>query len=164
MDEEERAALLKHDKKGIEALIKDYLGARKVKKLTYRHKICQGKGEYRDGTPCDECRGTGERINLHRFRKAYWNAFTPLLRAAPGALDALRAYYRHASAQLDALGPQVKTFRIEEIEHHGFWAKVTVSLKTTAGEETVAWTVVGIGSNWYFYTPATDAELVPGRS
>ena len=65
------------------------------------------------------------------------------------------------SVAIDALGPQIKAFKLREIEHDGFWALVTVQLKTTAGEETVRWTVVSIGSSWYFYHPATDAELVP---
>jgi hypothetical protein len=163
MSDEERAAALKHDKKGIQALLKAYLGARKVNKLTHRCKLCKGKGAFRDGERCDECAGTGHRINLHLFRKAFWNSFTPLLRDSPGALDALRAFHKHASVATDALGPRVKTFRIRAIDHHGFWAKVHVDLKTEAGEEEVAWTVVSIGSNWYFFNPVTDAELVPGR-
>ena len=106
------------------------------------------------------CQGAGRTINLYYFRKAYWNSFTPLLRDAEGALEALRAFLVHARANPDSLGPVVKAYKIGEIEPHNAWARVRVVVKTEAGESEQTMTLIRLGSAWFFFHPATDEELL----
>ena len=151
---------LRREKKGIEARLKDYYGARRRGKLTSRCKLCAAKGKNRDGTVCEMCRGAGQTINLYYFRKAYWNSFTPLFRDADGALDALKAYLEHARSDPKSLGPTVKAFKLAEIEPHNSWARVRVQVKTDAGESEQTMTLIRLGSAWFFFHPATDEELL----
>jgi len=151
------------DARAIEDALKEYYGARRKGKLTSRCKLCAGKGGYRDGTKCEACAGSGQRINLFYFRKVYWNGFTPLLRDAPGALDALRAFLAHAKANPDALVPEVKSFRVLEIEPRLSWARARVRVKTDDGENEERVTLVSIGGTWCFFHPATDEELLWSR-
>jgi len=151
---------LRREKKGIEACLKDYFGARRKGKLRNRCKLCAAKGKNRDGTVCDMCQGAGHTINLFYFRKAYWNAFTPLLRDADGAFEALEAFLDHARGDPKSLGPVVKTFKVAEIEPHGSWARARIVLKTDAGETEETMTLIRIGSSWFFFHPATDQELL----
>ena len=160
-DDAYKAEMVKRDKKAIAALLQTHFASRKPNKLTLRHKLCRGKGTFRDGTECEECCATGKQINLYRFRKAFWHCYSPMLRDSAGALEALRAFHAHATKNPAVLGPAVKSFKLVEIDHHGFWAKVTVALSTTEGKSSEAYTLVGVGSRWFFYHPGTDAELVP---
>lgn len=148
--------IVAEDQRAIRKLLRDYFHARKRSKLLFRHRICRGKG-------CQECHGTGLRINLHYFRKTFWTCYAPSLRDAPGALEALKAFHDRAARDPAALGPLVKSFRILEVEHKGYWARARVLVKTEAGEEERAMTLIGIGRSWFFFQPATDGELLPGR-
>ncbi len=141
-------------KQAITRLLRDHYQARKLNKLHVRHRLCRGNG-------CDACGQTGRQINLYYFRKAFWNCYTPTLRAAHGALDTLKAFHAHSHREIAALGPAVKSFKVQQLEYHGYWAKVSIREKTTAGEAIRKVTVIHAGSNWYFYTPTTDGELVP---
>jgi len=153
----------KRDEKAIRALLSGYYGAQRKGKLLARHKLCSGKGVLRGGAICEECAGTGKQINLFYFRKVYWNAFTPLLRDAAGALEALRAFHERARKDPALLGPEVKSFKVVSLELHGLWARAAVEVRTSAVARTVTLTLVSIGSAWYLYTPATDAELLSQR-
>ena len=148
-------------RRAIGGMLKDYFEARKPGKLLFRHRLCQGRGKFRDGSSCDECGGTGKQINLFFFRRAFWGSFTPLLRDAPGALDALKRFHESAQSDLDALGPLTKSFKVQEIEYHGYWARVRLKENTTKGKRERTVTLISVGSSWYFYTPRTDGELVP---
>ena len=55
----------------------------------------------------------------------------------------------------------VKSFKILSIDAHQYIAHATVKVKTTKGEREDKFTLVGIGSAWYFFVPESDAELVP---
>ncbi|MHC4952828.1 MAG: hypothetical protein ACYTGZ_02985 [Planctomycetota bacterium] len=151
---------MRREKKGIQKRLKDYYGARRPGKLLYRCKLCAGKGKNHDGSMCNECQGSGQRINLHYFRKTFWNGFTPLFRDAEGALDALKAFLEHAKAAPASLGPVVKTFKVREIEPHGAWARVRVAIKTDERELEESMTLIRIGSGWYFFNPETDEDLL----
>jgi hypothetical protein len=151
---------LRREKKGIETCIKEYFDARRKGKLRNRCKLCAAKGTNRDGTVCEMCRGAGHTINLHYFRKAYWNGFTPIFRDSEGSLEALRAYLDHARTDPASLGPVVRAYKLTGIEPHGSWAHVTVALKTDAGESEERITLIRIGSTWFFFNPATDEDLL----
>lgn len=150
----------KRDEAAIREFLRDYLDARRADKLLFKHVPCGGTGKL-GGAPCAECGGSGRLINLFHFRRAFWNGFTPLLREAPGALDALRAFRTRAQGDPAALGPLVKGFEVGAIEHFDFWARAQVKETTTAGK-TERWvTLVRVGTRWYFFAPRTDAELLP---
>ena len=149
----------KKAKGAIRKRISEYYQALRPGKLRQRHRLCGGKGRFSDGSVCDECYGTGEGINLHHFRKVYWTGFSPLLRSAEGGLDALEAFYARAVRKPPLLGPIVKSSKVEEIEFQGTWARAKVVLTTDEGKQERYITLVSIGSNWFFYTPATDKEL-----
>ena len=151
---------IKRNKKGIHTRIKDYFGARKRNKLRGRCKLCAGKGAYRDGSSCEECHGSGVQINLHYFRKVYWNGFTPLLRDSQGALGALQAFLDHARQNPESLETDVLAFKVVAIEPHGEWARARVAFKTAKGETEQAMALVSIGSSWFFFHPETDEELL----
>lgn len=151
---------VKRDTAAIHARIQDYYQARRPERLVYRHRVCQGKGKLGGGATCEECGGTGKAINLHHFRKVFWTTYTPLLRDAEGASGALAAFYERARRDPSALGPVVKACKIVAVETHGSWARARVQLSTDAGSEERALTLVGIGSTWFFYQPATDRELL----
>jgi len=150
----------RRDEKAIRALLSGYYGAQRKGKLLARHKLCSGKGVLRGGEACEECAGTGKQINLYYFRKVYWNVYTPLLRDAAGALEALRAFHERARRDPALLGPAVKAFKVVKLELHGFCARAAVEVRTAAGTRAEKITLVSIGSAWFFYTPATDAGLV----
>ena len=103
-------------------------------------------------------------INLHLFRKLYWNCYTPLLRDTDGALDALRAFHVRAQKAPAILEPTLKAFSIpkDKIENHNFWARALVKETTKTGTEERWVTLVSIGSSWYLFTPSTDGPLLPG--
>ena len=151
---------IKRNKKGIRARLKDYYGARKRNKLRVRCKLCAGKGTYRDGSECDECHASGVQVNLHYFRKVYWNGFTPLLRDSAGALPALAAFLDHARQNPESLASEVATYKLVAIEPHGEWARVRVAIKTSEGESEEALVLISIGSTWFFFHPTSDEELV----
>jgi hypothetical protein len=153
--------LVKADQRAIGAMLKEYFQARKPQKLLFRHRLCQGKGTFRDGSSCAECGGTGKQINLFFFRRAFWGSFSPLLRDAPGALDGLKSFHGRAQTDLDALGPLTKSFKLGEIEYHGYWARVRLTENTTEGKKDRTYALISVGSSWYFYTPQTDGELIP---
>jgi hypothetical protein len=144
----------------IHARIQDYYQAQRPEKLVYRHRVCQGKGKLGKGAPCEECGGTGKAINLHHFRKVFWTVYTPLLRDAEGASGALAAFYERARKDPAALGPVVKACKVLDVDYHGAWARARVQLSTDAGSEERTITLVGVGSTWFFYQPATDRELI----
>ncbi len=154
------ASRVKKDTAAITARIQDYYQARRPEKLVYRHRVCQGKGKLGGGAACEECGGTGKAINLHHFRKVFWTTYTPLLRDAEGASGALLRFYDRARRDPSALGPVVKACKVLAVETHGSWARARVQLSTDAGSEERALTLVGIGSTWFFYQPATDQELL----
>ncbi|MHC4931048.1 MAG: hypothetical protein ACYTGV_02515 [Planctomycetota bacterium] len=153
--------LVKADQRAIGAMLKDYFQARRPQKLLFRHRLCQGKGTFRDGSRCEECGGTGKQINLFFFRRAFWGSFSPLLRDAPGALDGLKSFHGKAQSDLSALGPLTKSFKVREIEYHGYWARVRLEENTTEGKKERTYALISVGSSWYFYTPQTDGELIP---
>jgi len=157
------AAWARSQRKGIEKRLKDYYGARKKGKLCVRCVLCAGKGKYRDGTECETCHGCGQQINLYYFRKVYWNGFTPVFRAAPGAFDSLTKFLDHARKTPDSMGAEVKTMKVIDIDVHAVWCRARVKVKTKAGEHEDTMTLVSIGSAWYFFNPATDEELIDGR-
>ena len=142
----------KASQRAITQLLRGYYQARKLNKLHARHRLCRGNG-------CEACGQTGRQINLYYFRKAFWNCYAPTLRAAPGALDMLKAFHARSQKDVSALGPAVKSFKVKQLDYHGYWAKVSIREKTTAGETTRKVTVIHAGSRWYFYTPGTDGEL-----
>jgi hypothetical protein len=146
--------LEKMDRKVITERVRDYYGAFRPNKLRSRHRLCRGKG-------CKECNGSGQEVNLHYFRKAFWTSYTPLLRDAAGALPALQAFYDRARSDPAALGPEIKGFRVGEIEYHRLWARVAVTVTTDEGDEERTMTLIGIGSQWFLYHPESDAELLP---
>ena len=151
---------MRAERKRIEKRIKDYYGARRKGKLRVRCKLCAGKGKLRDGSDCDGCAGCGQQINLHYFRKVYWNGFTPIFRDAPGALDSLKKFLVFARTQPSSLGDEIASFKLVEIEPHSVWARARVRIKSDAGEREETMTLVSIGSAWYFFHPATDEELI----
>ncbi len=155
------ARLAKSQTGPIQQLLKSYYQSRKTDSILFRHTLCGGKGKRRDGTVCEECGGSGSRINLYHFRKAYWGAFSPVFRDAAGALDALRAFHARAQRDPSALGDLVKAFSVVSIEPHGYWARATVMETTTAGKAERRYTLISVGSQWFFYHPVADAELVP---
>ncbi|MHC4549473.1 MAG: hypothetical protein ACYTEZ_11930 [Planctomycetota bacterium] len=157
-DEEARA---KRDRKAITQRVKDYLQAFKPKKLLARHRLCKGKGQFGPGAPCEECHGTGQQINLHYFRRAFWTSFTPALRDSEGALEALAVFFDRAQRDVSVLGPVVTSFKVREIDHQGVWAKARVAANTSAGKKDYAITLISIGSSWFLYHPATDRVLLP---
>lgn len=145
--------------------ISEALKSRKRGKLLTRHIMCAETGQGPDGEACTECCGTGQVINLYHFRKVFWNGYTPLLRDTEGALDSLKGFHDRAQRNLEALGPVLTKFEIpkNKIEHNDFWARALVK-ETSKRGTTEHWvTLVSIGSSWFFYTPATDAELIPGE-
>ena len=150
----------KKDLAAIHARIQDYYQAQRPEKLVYRHRICQGKGKLGGGAACEECGGTGKAINLHHFRKVFWTVYTPLLRDAEGASGALAAFYERARKDPAALGPVVKACKVTDVDYHGAWARARIQLSTDAGSEERVITLIGIGSTWFFYQPATDRELI----
>ncbi|NJN14610.1 MAG: hypothetical protein HC813_03035 [Planctomycetes bacterium] len=158
---EEEARAAKSNDTAIRALLKEYYQSRKQEKLLYRHSLCGGKGKMRDGSECAECCGCGSRINLFHFRKAFWGVWSPGLRDAPGALESLRAFHARAQRDPSVLGELVKAFRVESIEPHGYWARATVQETTTAGKSVRSFTLISVGSRWFFYHPEADAELLP---
>jgi len=149
----------KQDRKAIAARIHDYYQSLRPGKLLYRHRLCGGKGKLGDAS-CEECCGTGQAINLHHFRKVFWTSYTPLLRSAQGALEALEAFHARAARQPDLLGPEVKAVKILEIEYQGVWARARVELSTSEGKQEKTITLVSIGSTWFFYHPESDRELL----
>ncbi|MCK6462172.1 MAG: hypothetical protein L6Q95_19990, partial [Planctomycetes bacterium] len=149
----------KKDLAAIHARIQDYYQSLRPEKLVFRHRVCQGKGKLGGGALCEECGGTGKAINLHHFRKVFWTTYTPLFRDAEGAPGALAAFYERARKDPAAL-PVVKACKIADIDYHGVWARARVHLSTSAGTEERAITLIGIGSTWFFYQPATDRELI----
>jgi len=155
------ARLAKSQVPRIQQVLKSYYQSRKSDSILFRHTLCGGKGKRRDGSACEECGGTGSRINLFHFRKAYWGAFSPVFRDAAGALDALRAFHARAQRDPAALGELIKAFSITSIEPHGYWARATVQETTTAGKAERSYTLISVGSQWFFYHPVADAELVP---
>jgi len=154
--------LLKRDRKAIYRTLKTRLQARRGK-LTTTHVLCAGTGKIGEET-CADCCGSGVQVNLHLFRKLYWNCFTPLLRDTDGALDALKAFHGRAQKDASILEPTLKAFSIpkDKIENHNFWARALVKETTKAGTEERFVTLVSIGSSWYLFTPATDGPLLPG--
>jgi hypothetical protein len=150
----------KKDLAAIHARIQDYYQSLRPEKLVFRHRVCQGKGKLGGGATCEECGGTGKAINLHHFRKVFWTTYTPLLRDAQGASGALAAFYERARKDPAALCPVVKACKVLEVDYHGMWARAKVQLSTGAGSEERVITLVGIGSTWFFYQPATDRELI----
>jgi hypothetical protein len=146
--------LVKADRAGIARLFKEYYGARKANKLHFRHRLCRGKG-------CDECHGTGRQVNLYFFRKAFWNCFSPSLREADGARTALKAFHRNAHSDPAALGPVIKSFKVVSLDYHGYWARAKVLEGTKRGKREVVFALISAGGNWYFFTSATDRELIP---
>ncbi|MDH3591899.1 MAG: hypothetical protein OER88_08480, partial [Planctomycetota bacterium] len=106
----EQQRFAKADRRLIGNLLSAYYGALKKGKLRGRHRLCRGKGVL-GADSCEECCGTGEEVNLHHFRKAYWSTYTPLLRDAGGALDALNAYYERVRRDPTLLPDPVKTFK-----------------------------------------------------
>ncbi len=150
----------KKDLAAIHERIQGYYQSLRPEKLVFRHRVCQGKGKLGGGAPCEECGGTGKAINLHHFRKVFWTVYTPLLRDAEGASGALAAFYERARKDPAALGPVVKACKVLDIDYHGAWARARVQLSTDAGGEERAITLIGIGSTWFFYQPATDRELI----
>ncbi|MGH7163268.1 MAG: hypothetical protein ACREID_07275 [Planctomycetota bacterium] len=144
------------DEKLITQRLRDYMDARRESNLLFEHRMCAGKGKLRDGSTCQECSGSGKQINLFHFRRAFWTGFTPMLRDAPGALDAFKAFYGRARKDPKALGALVKGFQVAGIEHHDFWARARVVENGT--ERRI--TLVSIGSSWFFYRPETDRELI----
>ena len=156
----EQVKIAKRDDKVIRDFLSDYYSNFKPNKLRYRHRLCGGRGTL--GTEfCAECGGSGTGINLHHFKKAFWTSYTPLLRNADGAFMALEAFYGHARGKPEVLGPTVKSFRVREIEYQGVWAKARVELNTDDGAVEQVVTLVSIGSQWFFYHPDTDRELLP---
>jgi len=153
--------LAKSQHGAIQQVLKSYYQSRKADSILFRHSLCGGKGKRRDGTVCEECSGSGSRINLFHFRKAYWGAFSPVFRDAAGALEALRAFHARAQRDPAALGDLVKAFSVVSIEPHGYWARATVMETTTAGKAERSYTLISVGSQWFFYHPVADAELVP---
>jgi hypothetical protein len=144
----------------IHARIQDYYQSLRPEKLVFRHRVCQGKGKLGGGALCEECGGTGKAINLHHFRKVFWTIYTPLLRDAEGASGALVAFYERARKDPAALGPVVKACKVLDVDYHGTWARAKVQLSTDQGTLERAITLIGIGSTWFFYQPATDRELI----
>jgi len=157
----EQERLAKRDRRAIKDRISDYFTSFKRNRLLHRHRLCRGKGAFRDGSTCEECNGTGVGINLYHFRKVFWTAYTPLLRDAEGALKALEKFHDVASRKPEVLGPTVKSFKVDEIEYQGLWAKAKVLVNTTEGERERTLTLVSIGSSWFLYHPDTDRELLP---
>ncbi|MCZ6788032.1 MAG: hypothetical protein O7E54_12800 [Planctomycetota bacterium] len=155
----------KRDIGAIHRRISEALKSRKRGKLLTRHIMCAETGRGPDDEVCDECCGTGQVINLYHFRKVFWNGYTPLLRDTEGALDALTGFHDRARRNLEALGPVLTKFEIprNKIEHNDFWARALVKETSRAGTNERWVTLVSIGSSWFFYTPATDAELIPGE-
>jgi hypothetical protein len=144
----------KRDRAAVAEAVRAYCDARREGRLVARHGLCRGKG-------CGECGGTGQQVNLHHFRKAFWSAFTPALRDAPGALDALKAFHARAQRDPAALGPLVKSFRIGDVAVHGWWAEARVEENTTDGPRERTLTLIGVGSSWFFFHPEADRELLP---
>ena len=70
-----------------------------------------------------------------------------------------------ARRNLEALGPVLTKFEIpkSKIEHNDFWARALVKETSKAGTTDRWVTLVSVGSSWFFYSPATDAELIPGE-
>jgi hypothetical protein len=114
-----------------------------------------------NGAPCEECHGTGNEINLHYFRKAFWTSYAPTLRDAEGGLGALAVFYDRAQRDNSVLGPVVSSFKIADVEYQGYWARVTVAANTKAGKKDYVISLISIGSSWFFFNPATDGALLP---
>ncbi len=151
------------DEAAIRQLLRDYCDARRPNNLLFKHVPCGGKGKAPDGGPCPECAGSGTQLNLHHFRRGYWTCFSPLLRDAPGALEAIRAFRARAQRDPAALGALVKAFEVGAIEHHDLWARVRLKEQTTAGKSERWVTVVPVGSKWYFYAAGADDEMLPPK-
>ncbi|MFQ5845854.1 MAG: hypothetical protein ACE5JG_12800, partial [Planctomycetota bacterium] len=145
---------------GIKARLQDYFDARRQKNLVHRCRLCRAKGTTADGDRCPDCLGAGRRINQYHFRRAFWNPYSPMLRDAPGALDRLVEFYGRAQRDPKLLGPLVKTFKVTEIHYHDYWARAQVNSNTNEGKKQQWFTLVQIGSRWYFFSPATDRMLV----
>ena len=147
--------------KRIAATLKAHFQARRQNKLLVRHKLCRGKGTYPDGTTCEECCATGTLVNEYHFRKVFWNSYSPLLRDAEGAKAALDKFYERAKRKPNLLGAPVKSFKVAQVAYRGYWAKATVAVKTDAGTSEAVITLIGIGSQWFFFHPEADAALLP---
>ena len=124
-DDPDAEKRLKSERSAISKMLKQYYGARKQNKLHFRHRICRGKG-------CRQCGQTGRQINLYHFRKAFWNCYSPMLRNASGARDALKAFHRRAHSDMKALGPTIKSFKVKAVEVYGYWARVCVCIRWPA--------------------------------
>jgi hypothetical protein len=145
----------------IKERIRDYFDAFRANRILRRHRLCRGKGTFKNGAPCEECHGTGNEINLHYFRKAFWTSYAPTLRDAEGALGALAVFYDRAQRDNSVLGPVVSSFKIADVEFQGYWAKVNVAANTKAGKKDYVISLISIGSSWFFFNPATDGALLP---
>lgn len=151
----------KADLDAIQKFLRDWCDARREKNLLFKHVPCGGTGKGAGGGACAECGGTGRGVNLHHFRRAFWNCYSPALRNAPGALEAIRAYYERARADTKALGPMVRAFQLGRVEHHGRWVRVQLREETTEGPSDRFVTLLNAAGRWCFYAPATDGELLP---
>ncbi len=151
----------KYARKQIEAALRAHFQSRRPNKLHARHKLCRGKGSYPDGTACDECCATGHLINEYHFRKVYWNSYSPLLRDADGAKDALARFFERARRKPDLLGAPIRSFKVTDIAFFGHWAKAKLELNTTAGKKESTITLIGLGRSWFFYHPEADRSLLP---
>lgn len=145
----------------IKERIRDYFDAFRSNKILRRHRLCRGKGAFSNGAPCEECHGTGYEINLHYFRKAFWTSFAPTLRDADGALGALAVFYDRVQRDNTAIGPEVTSFKITDVDYQGYWAKAKVHANTKAGQQEYVISLISIGSSWFFFNPATDGALLP---
>jgi hypothetical protein len=145
----------------IAKFLREWCESRRDRNLLFKHVPCGGSGKVAGGAACGECGGTGQVINLHHFRRAYWNCYSPQLRNAEGALDAIQAFRLRAQRDLPALGPLVKTFQVAQVEWHGVWARALLKEQTGAGAAERWITVVNAAGRWCLYSPRTDAELVP---
>jgi hypothetical protein len=145
----------------IKERIRDYFDAFRSNKILRRHRLCRGKGTFSNGAPCEECHGTGNEINLHYFRKAFWTSYAPTLRDAEGALGALAVFYDRVQRDNTALGPVVTSFKVTEVDYQGYWAKAKVDANTKAGKKEYSISLISIGSSWFFFNPATDGALLP---
>jgi hypothetical protein len=55
----------------------------------------------------------------------------------------------------------VSSFKIEDVEYQGYWAKAKVAANTQAGRKDYEISLISIGSSWFFFNPATDGALLP---
>jgi len=160
-EDEEADRARRRDERRIRVVLRRWLQGRK--KLHARHALCRGEGEFSDGTKCAECAGTGRLVNQHEFREAFWAVYSPVLRGADGAWEALGRFREAATRDPALLGPLVKSFSVRSIDHRGLWAKAKVRVRTDEGRETIEVTLISAGRAWYLYCPRTDGALLGGR-